>query len=260
MTTAFPTRSRAARIHRWIRYGFLVWACVSLSWLADSVRTRGVAEELLASDGEVAVVDTPTALELHPREARSGSALLFFCGSGIHPHAYAPLLRPIAEAGYPVFVIELPYRFAPLPSHKEEAVGRARRLTEAHPEIVRWVIAGHSLGGALAARLARTASGLDAAFVLIGTTHPKEADLSGLDAPFIKVYATNDGIAPVDRVLASARRLPGATRWVAIEGGNHSQFGHYGHQLFDGEATISREAQQALTREVLLDALAEDSE
>src|SRR5690606_24116286 len=118
LTTAFPTRSRAARIHRWIRYGFLVWACVSLSWLADSVRTRGVAEELLASDGEVTVVDTPTALELHPREARSGSALLFLCGSGIHAHAYVPLLRPIAEAGYPVFVVKLPYRLAPLASHK----------------------------------------------------------------------------------------------------------------------------------------------
>ena len=42
-----------------------------------------------------------------------------------------------------------------------------------------------------------------------------------------------------------------------IKGGNHSQFGHYGHQLFDGKATISREAQQAATRTALLEALSE---
>ena len=38
-------------------------------------------------------------------------------------------------------------------------------------------------------------------------------------------------------------------------GGNHSQFAHYGHQLFDGAATIPREQQQALTRAELLGAL-----
>jgi hypothetical protein len=49
--------------------------------------------------------------------------------------------------------------------------------------------------------------------------------------------------------------LPASAKWVEIKGGNHSQFGHYGHQLFDGKATISREAQQAITREILLEAL-----
>ena len=48
---------------------------------------------------------------------------------------------------------------------------------------------------------------------------------------------------------------PAQTAWVAIEGGNHSQFGHYGHLLFDGTATISREAQQATTRSILLEVL-----
>jgi hypothetical protein len=49
--------------------------------------------------------------------------------------------------------------------------------------------------------------------------------------------------------------LPADTRWVEIEGGNHSQFGHYGHQLFDGSPTTTREEQQAVTRAALLDAL-----
>lgn len=253
-----PRRSRARSIHRWVRRGFLVWAVVSTAWMANTVRTRGVATELLESGSEVTVVDGAATLEFLPTDPRAAAALIFVCGAGIHSHAYVPLLRPIAEAGYPVFVVKLPYRFAPLPSHKDEAVHRVRDLLAAHPEVAHWVIAGHSLGGALAARVARTRPGLDAAYVLIGTTHPKDHDLSGLEASFTKVYATNDGVAPPERVLANRELLPGDTRWVRIEGGNHSQFGHYGHQFLDGRATIGREAQQAVTRQALLEALERD--
>jgi pimeloyl-ACP methyl ester carboxylesterase len=214
-----------------------------------------VSEALFDSTPDVAVLEGPTVLEFRPRIPKGSAALVFICGSGIHPHAYAPLLRPLAESGYPVFIVRLPYRFAPLASHKDEAVRRAREIIAVHPEVSSWVVAGHSLGGALAARVARAEPRLRAAFVLIGTTHPKTDDLSGLDAPMTKVYATNDGIAPVERVRETKRLLPEHTKWVEIEGGNHSQFGHYGHQLFDGEATISREEQQAMARAVLLDLL-----
>jgi pimeloyl-ACP methyl ester carboxylesterase len=91
--------------------------------------------------------------------------------------------------------------------------------------------------------------------VLVGTTHPKRDDLSLLSIPVTKVYGSSDGVAPADRVVANQRLLPEQTRWVKIEGGNHSQFGHYGHQLRDGEATISREMQQSITRSALLGAL-----
>ena len=91
--------------------------------------------------------------------------------------------------------------------------------------------------------------------VLVGTTHPKSEDLSLLKIPVTKVYASNDGIAPPERVLANKRLLPAHTKWVEIVGGNHSQFGWYGRQLFDGKATISREVQQGLTRSALLEVL-----
>jgi pimeloyl-ACP methyl ester carboxylesterase len=92
--------------------------------------------------------------------------------------------------------------------------------------------------------------------VLVGTSHPKEDDLSFLPMPVTKVYASNDGIAPPDRVRSKQRLLPKHTRWVYINGGNHSQFGHYGHQLMDGKATVSRTGQQTITRLALLRALA----
>jgi pimeloyl-ACP methyl ester carboxylesterase len=246
---------RKRSIRRWVRRGFLLWAVLSTLWLANSVRTQGVADGLLQNSQGVSVLDRPIALEFLPARPHGKPALIFICGSGISAHAYAPLLRPVAEAGYPVFVVKLPYRFAPLASHKDEVLVRASSLIAAHPEIAHWVISGHSLGGALAARVAQADRGVMAALVLIGTTHPKLDDFSKLDVPVTKVYATNDGIAPADRVMANKGLLPEHTEWVEIEGGNHSQFGHYGHQLFDGKATISRELQQALTRAALLKAL-----
>ncbi|MCC7001867.1 MAG: hypothetical protein IT357_06905 [Gemmatimonadaceae bacterium] len=158
---------------RWIRRGFLLWAVVSSTWLANSVRTQGLPDDALRATQAVRVVDGPTALEFQPMTRNGKAALLFICGSGIHPHAYAPLLRPIAESGYPVLVVKLPYRFAPLAAHRDQALDRARALIAAHPDVAHWVIAGHSLGAALVARLAQTDHGLDAAFVLLGTTDPK---------------------------------------------------------------------------------------
>lgn len=255
-TNANPV-TRQHPFRRWLHWAFLLWAFFVMSWLANSVRTRGVDERMLRSGGNVSVLNDATHLAFRPDSSVRGTALVFLCGSGIAAEAYAPLLRPLAEQGFPVFVVRLPYRFAPLETHRQAAVDRARGVIAAHPGIRRWVIAGHSLGGALATRLAQRDPESLSAMVLVATTHPKRDDLSGLDMPVTKIYATNDGVAPPARVLATRGLLPRGTKFVAIEGGNHSQFGRYGHQLFDGKATIGRPQQEALTRSALLRALVE---
>ena len=216
------------------------------------MRTKGVDETLLRSSAAVSVVDGSATLEFLPATAAPAVGLVFICGAGPAPSAYVPLLRPIADAGYPVFIVKLPYRIAPLAGHQDEAIARARAVISSHAAIRHWVLAGHSRGAALAARLTHADPRLVSGLVLIGSTHPKDQNLSSLSLPVTKIYATNDDVAPAADVLKNARLLPPATKWVPIEGGNHAQFGHYGPQLFDGDATIAREAQQALTRAELL--------
>jgi pimeloyl-ACP methyl ester carboxylesterase len=249
-----PPMSTRGRILRIVRYAFLTWAVVSTSWLANSFRTRGVDDAVLESSPWVAVRNGDGTLSFVPASG-GRSALIFFCGSGVSAKAYAPMLRPIADAGYAVHVIPLPWRFAPLASHKEEAIARARQVVVRNPDVARWVVSGHSLGAALTARWAAETPTPMAAIVLLGTTHPKAHDLSALAIPVTKVYATNDGVAPARKVLGNRHLLPPHTKWVEIPGGNHSQFGHYGHQLFDGDATIAREEQQGMAREELIASL-----
>ena len=248
------TRKRSA--HYWIRRIFIVWAVIAMLWLSNSVRTQGVDDALLESSPGLIVVDGEKILEFTPVSAVSEGALIFICGAGVAAEAYAPLLRPLAEReGHRVYIVRLPWRFAPLDSHKKEALRRVRETMDSHPGVKLWILGGHSLGAALAARFAASNAVLISGLALVGTTHPRDQNLSAVEIPVMKIYATNDRVAPQEKVLANRALLPKHTKWVEIEGGNHSQFGHYGHQLLDGRATISREAQQELTRQSLLVAL-----
>jgi pimeloyl-ACP methyl ester carboxylesterase len=249
-----PAKKRR-RFRRWVRRGFLLGALIATLWLTNSYRTRGLDPAVLESDAAVNVANTAATLDLSPVASKSETALIFICGSGVAAEAYLPMLRPVAEAGNAVFIVKLPYRFAPLESHKQAAIDRALDVIATHPRIRHWVVAGHSLGGALACRVVQSDHKSISGLVLIGTTHPKEDDLSSLPMPVTKIYGTDDGVAPPDRMFENRGLLPKHTRFVEIEGGNHSQFGHYGHQLFDGTPSISRETQQTTTRAALLEML-----
>ena len=91
--------------------------------------------------------------------------------------------------------------------------------------------------------------------LLVGTTHPRDVDLSTLKWPVTKVVGTNDGIAPITAVDANRALLPAATHWVRIKGGNHSQFGWYGFQPLDHFAGTTREAQHEQLIQAVVDAL-----
>jgi hypothetical protein len=91
--------------------------------------------------------------------------------------------------------------------------------------------------------------------VLIGTSHPREFSLAQLEIPVVQVFGTRDTVADADKVQSALVNLPPATRRVRIDGGNHSQFGYYGFQPGDWPATISRETQQQLTVQAILEVL-----
>ncbi|HEX6176887.1 MAG TPA: alpha/beta hydrolase, partial [Thermoanaerobaculia bacterium] len=155
-------------MRKWIRRFFFAWAAFVTLYLANSVRTQRVEPRTLVDSANSEVSDAGVALVFEPKKAPDDSALAFVCGSGIAAQAYAPLLRPIADAGYPVFIVRLPYRFAPLDSHKDEALARIGGIIQSRAG-TRWVLSGHSLGAALAARFATENRDRIASLVLIGT-------------------------------------------------------------------------------------------
>lgn len=251
-------RSRASTLRRWIRRLWVISGVTFTLYLVLSYQAWGVPPAALESDARVRVEKAEHWIVLRPSIDVGAPALLFFPGGMVEPEAYVPLLRPLAEAGHPVALVKLPFlgRHARTEAERAEAVRRARAAMERVRTRNRdWVVAGHSLGGLLAARYARAQPEDTHALVLLATTHPRDFSLSDASFPVTKVMGTRDGVASPEKARANAANLPPHTRWVEIEGANHSQFGHYGFQLGDGRARISREEQQARVRALLLSAL-----
>ena len=245
--------SRRRRIWRVVR---IVWATLGVSSvfaLLWGVSAAGLPENTFVSDDRVEIVRGQDIISFRPRPddpARMG--LIFFPGAMVEPDAYAPMARRLAEAGHRVAIVRLPFRTAPTPAYEEMVFQSARDTMAASPG--RWAVGGHSRGGMLATRFAAGHAASIAGLALVGTTHPRERNLSALPAtlPVLKVFGSRDGVATPEDVRRYASNLPPHTTFVEIEGGNHRQFGYYRYQLMDGRAAIDREAQQRQLIEALL--------
>ncbi|HEX2222616.1 MAG TPA: alpha/beta hydrolase [Thermoanaerobaculia bacterium] len=244
-----------SRKHKTFRLFLAVFWTAVLSWMWLSMQARGVDERLLTSDGQVEVLESAEGLRFLPRGPSKRVGLIFYPGALVEPDAYAPLAHEVAEAGYPVFLVKLPYRLAPRAAHEAEVVRRTDDVLASHPEVRSWVLGGHSRGGALAARIAPTRQERLTGLLLIGTSHPREHDLSGLPLDVTKIFASEDGLASEAEVKEFARLLPPSTHFVRVEGGNHAQFGWYGRQLGDSSAKIPRDEQHRQTVAAVLEAL-----
>jgi predicted alpha/beta-hydrolase family hydrolase len=229
-------------------------AMIAFAW---TFQAHGVDSDVTESDDRVRVTDHAHHIEFAPVGGAAQARLVFFPGGMVQPEAYAPVARAVAERGYEVVLVRLPFlgRHAPGESHKREALRRAEEVLRDAGDGVRRVVAGHSFGGVLASRLVAENPALIDGLVLIATTHPRDVDLSATRVHITKVLGTRDGVASIEKARANARLLPDDVRWVEIEGANHAQFGHYGPQLGDGRATLSRAEQQSRLVDLLIEEL-----
>lgn len=227
---------------------------VTVGWALLAFRANGTAHDALRSDARVSVQADHGAWRFEPVTPKEGAAsLLFFAGSMVDPIAYAPLLRDVAASGHRVALVALPRRGAFGGAEDPAVLARAHALTRDAGG--RWVVAGHSKGGKVAALFAHAYPGQTAALALIGTSHPRDVDLSDATYPVVQVLADRDPIASIERADRNRHNLPGSTSRIVIEGGNHSRFGEYGFQPGDRFTAITRQRQRGSTLSALLSAL-----
>ncbi len=210
--------------------GFIAWASIIPSPMPEALTA-------MTSDAQVSVTHGPW-LAFQPPGEYPQIGLILYPGGRVDPRAYAPTAREVAQAGYLVVIVPMPLNLA------VTAPGHATEVIQAYENISHWVIGGHSLGGAMAARFAYQHPDTVAGLVLWASYPAESNDLSERDLAVVSIYGTRDGLATIEKIDASWPYLPPTTIWVAIEGGNHAQFGWYGDQRGDNPATISRAAQQ----------------
>jgi pimeloyl-ACP methyl ester carboxylesterase len=252
-----PSRLRRVLriVHRvWITAGVLFFVGFT-TWALLAYRASARAYTALETDQRVTITDRQTHWSFLPGSQDPNRAgLVFFPGAAVAPAAYAVLCRRVAEAGYPVVLVKVPRRGmfggaeGPVPFARARA-GMREASTRG------WVVAGHSRGARIAAEMLLHDPSRIAGLILIGSSHPRGFSIAHVTVPVTRIYGTRDTVADVEKLEATRRNLPASARWVRIDGGNHSQFGHYGFQPGDWPATISREDQQAQTLAAVLDAL-----
>lgn len=244
-------------LHWWIRRIWLTAATIFMVWLVWNAQAHGVAAELLQSTPTLAVTKDDEMTVFMPAGATpDDTALVFLPGGGVDPEAYVPLLRRVAETGLPVALVRLPWRMAFSEEAKAETWARVQRARTRVGAARRLILSGHSRGAALTGGFAFGHAQELSGLIMIGTTHPRDHNLSTLTIPVLKIAATRDCVADLDATKANAHNLPSTTTWVVINGGNHAQFGYYGSQLGDCSADISRQVQQDQTLEAILTWLA----
>ena len=244
------------RIRRVWALAGLTAGAVFVAWSLIAYRANPRARQALTSSNDVVVSHANGYWQFQPAGTTSPVGLIFIPGALVDPVAYAPLTAAVAKGGHTAVLIEVPRRGAFGGADSPEVLGRVRAAMRSLLDVQGWVVAGHSMGGRIAASLMRTPDSKFAGLVLIGTSHPRDFSLAHLEhVPVLQIFGTRDTVADAEKVQRALINLPSTTRRVRIDGGNHSQFGYYGFQPGDWPATISRETQQQLTVAALLDML-----
>jgi pimeloyl-ACP methyl ester carboxylesterase len=225
--------------------GLLVCGAAAVWGVGGSSPAEAAVEPFVQSSETVTVGDGRW-LSFTPANASPTVGFIFYPGGKVDHLAYAPALYRIAEAGYLVVDVPMPFDLAVIDPNK------AQKVIEAYPEIESWVIGGHSLGGAMAARFVYEYPDLIDGLALWAAYPADSNSLADLNLPVLSLYGTMDGVASPGKIERRFELLPADTIYVALEGGNHAQFGYYGLQNRDNAAAIPREAQQDLIVEEML--------
>ena len=210
---------------------------------ADNVALAAVADEDGAADG-VEVRTLPSGdIAFVPDRPTAG--LVFYPGGKVQPEAYAPLMQQCAQRGILCVLLKPTFNLAIID------MDAASGVTAQFPDITKWAIAGHSMGGVAAADYAsRHTDEFDAIAFL--AAYPA-VDLSRFDGKVLSIVGSNDGVLNHDKYEQAHKLLPNSARELVIEGGNHANYGNYGDQANDGQADITRENQQAQATDALVD-------
>ena len=187
---------------------------------------------LFENDENIEIIDNYTIIK---SDNISDKAIIFYPGGKVEHSAYYPMLKEISNQGITVVLVKMPLNLAIL------NINAANRVYELLPEVKEWYLVGHSLGGAMSSIYAEKHQDILDGLVVLGAYVVGEYPTS--DA--LTIYGTfNDNLEEFFDYTENV---------VVIDGGNHAQFGNYGKQKGDPDATISAEEQQKQTIKAILD-------
>ena len=226
--------------------GIFAW----LVYANDYYRAEATAKKAMQGNRTIEVTEREgyylfsTSATSSAKGPEDGNGIIFYPGGKVEETAYAPLLLAFAEQGYEVYLVKMPAKLAIFGMNAAEAI------MEEATHVKEWTMMGHSLGGAMAASFSAGHDEEVDRLVLLAAYSTE--DLTQKDMEVFSFYGTEDKVLNMEKYQEYYSNLPEDVVEEVIEGANHANFGHYGVQEGDGEATITREEQRECVLDIFL--------
>ncbi len=199
------------------------------------------AQEALKTTGSVQVTDSEN--EFFFDGPGTEDVLIFYPGAKVESQAYAPLLRLLAQQGVDCYLLKTPFHLAVLDTGEASDVD-----VSAYKHVY---VSGHSMGGAVAGMYAAAHKDTLSGVIFLAAYPTKDLKQDGFRA--LSIVGTEDGGYDAEKWKEAEQYMPEDFEFIVMEGANHGDFGNYGDQSGDGQASISREDQQEKTAELMAD-------
>jgi len=199
-------------------------------YAADYYRAFDGVESDYINDTQVEIIGDYSYM--YPTQ-ENGVVLVFYPGGKVEHFAYYPMLKELTKRGYTIALVEMPYNLAFLGQDK------ASEAIETLVGYDRYYIVGHSLGGAMASVYAEKNTDKIDGLIVLGAYVYGEYPIKDS----LTIYGTFN--SNLEKNIEYDENI------VIIEGGNHAQFGNYGPQKGDPDATITAIEQQRITIEAI---------
>jgi hypothetical protein len=164
---------------------------------------------------------------------------IYYPGAYINSQSYAYFAQQLSlRSQKPVFILKFITGLAIVNSNK------ACDVINYYPNIKKWILLGHSLGGTAACSFLSESNNDNIKGLVLFASYPSK-NISTIKTKILSIIGSQDCILNKCKYDESKKFLPIDTTYKIIEGGNHCQFGNYGFQCGDCVANIGYIKQQS---------------
>lgn len=203
-------------------------------YVNDYYKANSYAQNILdAPQAQITITKNDDQIIFAPQQPKAG--LIFYPGAKVEHSAYAPLMAELAKSDILCILVKMPFNLAFFD------LDAASNILLEHNDINNWYLAGHSLGGSMAAYYLSETKDQFKGLILLASY--STANLSNKNLKVLSILASNDKVINFDNYQENKQNLPQDSKEIVIEGGCHSFFGSYGLQKNDGNCTITNQEQ-----------------